>query len=362
MKAHRRWIVAMFALALLATSAVVYAQEKVQEKRQKPDRDVLVERNGGFLRVPGPVGNMRMPAMAIDDGATSIFVSSEMGFGGKVVKGAPYSAQAVTESIQALADGNRIVRKTTASVYRDSEGRTRRDLPVGNIGPYAVAGDPAQTIFINDPVAGVNYILDPRSRSARKLSIIHADGLRTKVQGGAKGGAHVFAAATPEDHHVVVTEMKIAEEAAAASGGAKAATPNGKADVWIASADSAGTWTKKEPKIESLGKQVIEGVEAEGTRTILTIAAGEIGNELPIQIIAERWYSPELQQVVMSKQSDPRFGETTYRLTNISRGEPSRSLFELPSDYTVRETVRPDVQFRIDRELERSKRKNNDDQ
>jgi hypothetical protein len=94
----------------------------------------------------------------------------------------------------------------------------------------------------------------------------------------------------------------------------------------------------------------------------LTIAAGEIGNELPIQIIAERWYSPELQQVVMSKQSDPRFGETTYRLTNISRGEPSRSLFELPSDYTVRETVRPDVQFRIDRELERSKRKNNDDQ
>lgn len=362
MKAQRRWIIAMFALSLLATSVVVLAQDKAQDKAQKTDREIFVERNGSFLRVAPPDGSLRMPAMALGDEATSIFVSSEMGFGGKVVKGAPYSAQAVTESIQMLADGNRIVRKTTASVYRDSEGRTRRDLPVGNIGPYAIAGDPAQTVFINDPVAGVNYILDPRSHSARKLSIAHIDGLRTKIEAGPRGGVHVYSTTTPEDRHAMSGELKAATEAAVASGEARTRTPMGKGSVWVGAGDSATTWVNKEPKTESLGKQVIEGVEAEGTRSTLTIAAGEIGNELPIQIVAERWYSPELQQVVMSKQTDPRFGETTYRLTNINRAEPSRSLFELPSDYTVKDAVRSDIQFRIDSELQRARKKNNDNE
>jgi hypothetical protein len=88
---------------------------------------------------------------------------------------------------------------------------------------------------------------------------------------------------------------------------------------------------------ESLGTQVIEGVQAEGTRTTMTIPAGAIGNELPIQIVSERWYSPELRTVVMSKHSDPRMGDTVYRLTNINRSEPARSLFEAPADYTVAE-------------------------
>ena len=66
----------------------------------------------------------------------------------------------------------------------------------------------------------------------------------------------------------------------------------------------------------------IEGVRAEGTRTTMTIPAGQIGNELPINIVSERWFSPDLKVLVMSRQSDPRFGETTYRLTNLSRAEP----------------------------------------
>jgi hypothetical protein len=78
-------------------------------------------------------------------------------------------------------------------------------------------------------------------------------------------------------------------------------------------------------------------LQAEGTRITTTIPAGDIGNEQPIQIVDERWYSPELQVVVMTRHSDPRFGETTYRLTNIQRGEPSASLFQVPSDYTVKE-------------------------
>jgi hypothetical protein len=93
----------------------------------------------------------------------------------------------------------------------------------------------------------------------------------------------------------------------------------------------------KNTKTESLGKQTIEGVECEGTRSTTIIAAGEIGNELPIEIVFERWYSPELQTVVMSKQSDPRFGENTYHLTNINRSEPPHTLFEVPADYTIQE-------------------------
>lgn len=92
-------------------------------------------------------------------------------------------------------------------------------------------------------------------------------------------------------------------------------------------------------KTESLGKQNVEGVEAEGTRNTVEIPAGEIGNERAIEIVFERWYSPELQLVVMTKHSDPRFGETTYRLTNISRAEPARELFELPADYTLQESA-----------------------
>jgi len=83
------------------------------------------------------------------------------------------------------------------------------------------------------------------------------------------------------------------------------------------------------------GTQNIEGIEAEGTRTITTIPADAIGNERPIEITYEKWYSKELQLVVMSKHNDPRFGEQTYRLTNIVRSEPDSSLFTVPNGYKL---------------------------
>jgi len=88
-------------------------------------------------------------------------------------------------------------------------------------------------------------------------------------------------------------------------------------------------------KTESLGSKTLEGVVAEGTRTTITIPAGQVGNEQPLQTVAESWYSPELQTVVLSKRNDPRSGETVTRYTNISRTEPAHSLFELPSDYKI---------------------------
>jgi len=205
-----------------------------------------------------------------------------MRFDGKVVKGAPYSATAITESAQTLSNGTRITRKTTASIYRDSEGRTRREMALDGIGPFAAANEPVHLVFINDPVAGVHYNLELRNRTARKMAPPPGIG------------------APP--HLMRHTEARPAEG-----------------------------------KTESLGKQMIEGVEAEGVRSVITIPEGRIGNDRPIEIVSERWDSPALQTVVLSKHNDPRFGETVYRLTNINRAEPARSLFEIPTDYKIEE-------------------------
>jgi hypothetical protein len=82
---------------------------------------------------------------------------------------------------------------------------------------------------------------------------------------------------------------------------------------------------------QSLGTQSIEGVLSEGTGSSETIPAGAIGNDKPIQVVNERWYSSELKTLTMTKHSDPRTGEETFRLTNIRRGEPSPDLFQPPA-------------------------------
>lgn len=258
-----------------------------------------------------------------------VFVSSDMSYDGKRVTGAPYSAQAVTESLQTLADGNRIVRKSTATLYRDSEGRTRREQTFKAIGPLAADGEPGQTIFISDPVAGVDYSLDVRNQTARKMvPMSFSFKTRTPAPDGEKS-AMVFERSPADRIHIERSAMS-----------SKIATAGPMVMEWHGEREGKA-------KKESLGKQVIEGVEAEGTRSTVTIAAGEIGNERPIEIVSERWYSAELQTVVMTRHSDPRFGETTYKLTNINRTEPDHSLFELPAGYTLKEeTLQPKMRMR----------------
>ena len=319
MRIQRRFIAsAISMLAALWFSAGALAQDAPEKSPGKPGDVVVFER-----RVEGPAGEagIRRPFPPGVHGGddTLVFISSEMSVDSKVVKGAPYSAQAVTESTRTLADGNRIRRETSAAVYRDSEGRTRRDQELGAVGPFAVAGEPRKTVFINDPVTGANFVLDPRTRTARKMPP-----LRVMVSPDATGATapkvqvrveeDVFTAPVPAPHAAV-------------------AGPGMHEFHIIGAPDKGAT--------ESLGKQTIEGVVAEGTRTTMTIPAGKIGNEQPIQIVWEKWYSPELQTVVLSKHSDPLVGETTYRLTNIVRGEPARTLFEVPSDYTVKEGPGP---------------------
>lgn len=259
---------------------------------------------------------------------TFFYVSSEMSFDGKIVKGAPYSAQAITETTQTLGDGNHIKRSSTANVYRDGEGRTRREQQLTAVGPWVASGEPQQTVFINDPVAGVNYILDPRTHSAKKMPLTFFRIEQSLSTGGTGTGAGVGQGGSAKGGVVILKNVTTATTSNGAS--LPPLESRQQQELSFVTAPSGGT-------TESLGKQTIEGVEAEGTRTTVTIPAGKIGNELPIQIVTEKWYSPELQTVVVSKHSDPMVGETTYRLTNIVRGEPSHTLFEVPADYTVQE-------------------------
>lgn len=305
-------------LAVMTLGNNVFAQDAPPppEKPGKPADVFIFERQiegPRGVRVPAPPGHP-----VGDD--TVLFVSSEMSFDGRVVKGAPYSAQAITESTRSLSDGNRIKHKNSATVYRDSDGRTRRDQELGAVGPWAMTGDPQQTVFINDPVAGVNYVLDPRTRTARKMPPLRIS---------------FSASAAPTAGEKFRIERDIVLSSSAPTVAPHAPVVGAPLGRYRVSSDSENR------KTESLGKQVIEGVEAEGTRTTTTIPAGEIGNEQPINIVWEKWYSPELQTVVMSKHSDPLVGETIYRLTNITRGEPARSLFEVPGDYTIKEMPAP---------------------
>lgn len=221
----------------------------------------------------------------------------------KVVTGAPYSADAVTENTQVLADGNRIVRKETAKVYRDSMGRTRRDLSVNAIGPWS-SGSPMQIANIFDPVAGVHYMLNMQEKKAFKM---------------------------PPPRKPPAGEMGLMtkDRMFIAGGGMPASGPG----MTIIEKDG-GVGNRSET---SLGTQEIEGVQARGMQTTETIPAGKIGNEKPIVVTTERWHSPDLQVDVLVKHNDPRMGEVVYKLTNINREEPDASLFQVPADYTVQQ-------------------------
>jgi hypothetical protein len=314
-------------LGLLAVATLSSVASAVFAQAPSPAEGTVIIKQRVFQ---GPEGGPPPPP------GDFLFVASES-FGGKVVKGAPYSAEAVTESIQTLSDGNRIVNRLTSTIYRDSEGRTRREQTLKGLGVFGSGDEPLQTIFINDPVAGVTYSLDSRSHIARKSAPFQLEWM-------SKPGA--------ENHRF---EFKVAPGSAA--GGSVTIAPGGpppqvgvrvpgpEADEFTFRTEGGAPGTfmfrkrgnnANEVK-EQLGKQVIEGVEAEGTRTTITIPAGEIGNERAIEIVSERWYSPELQLVVMTRHSDPRSGETTYKLTNINRAEPVKSLFEVPAGYTVKE-------------------------
>jgi len=267
---------------------------------------------------------------------TGVHVSVET----KPVIGAPYSGEAVRESIQVLADGNRIVRHSVSRVYRDGKGRTRRE----ELGPDGQVS----SIAISDPASGTSFMFDPAANVAHRSRVAMFTA-QAASSGDAKTEKSVTLYYSPESKpHAELkaaqeAELKAkqhADQAAAAHAGTKphvtgeATTISSVGPITWVAAGAAGTSSPATK--EDLGQQVIEGVTAKGTRTTTVIPAGAIGNEQPITVTSEEWFSPDLKVLVMTKHADPRSGETTYRLTGITRGEPDPSLFDLPAGVTIK--------------------------
>jgi hypothetical protein len=215
----------------------------------------------------------------------------DAGFGNRVVTGKPFSATEERHSLQVLGDGTRIENNETNRLYRDPEGRTRVEAMNG-------------TITIYDPVAKLRVDLDPATKTARK------SGVGNFYFYGANGTPSNYAFATPYGSSVVTGQT--AQNNAALKGVMAETT-------------------------ENLSSQSINGVTAQGIRTTMTIPKGQIGNNKDIKVLTERWSSTDLQMLVKSINSDPRFGDTTYQLNKVVQTAPDPALFQIPADYTVTE-------------------------
>jgi hypothetical protein len=277
-------------LVLCSVLGWSFEMARAQETAPAPPRHMMVMAQGEqegdvmFAGTGGPIELLGFAGM----------------HGGKVVTGAPFSATAVTETTQTLADGNHIARKTQTNIFRDSQGRVRKEVTLSGFGPLAASGQPKSFVLINDPVAGSNFILHADTKTAEKVG---------KSFGGKMGGMK----------ELMKNKMQSRQHEEIANGTLKK-VDLGTCDPTVAGSCPAGV-----------------SVPAQGTQITKTIPPGQIGNEKPITIVRETWYSNDLQIVVMSKHNDPWSGEHTYTLTNIQRSEPGASLFAVPADYSVTE-------------------------
>jgi len=278
--------------------------------------------------------------------ASMAFVQNEFGQPREIVKNAPYTAEAVTESIQVLPDGNRIVRKSTSLLARDTAGRTRQERKDGGH-----AG-----VYIYDPMEGRSVVLNEQTRTA--VRIPRMPNLPVPPEPPVAPARPVdpvpptppVAAAPPmEPRDVEVRPGRVVVKRRNTVDGGKEEDVQVEV-IRIGRGDADGAMPPATPlppltlpmiprgkgETKPLGTRDFDGIKAEGTLISHTIPAGQIGNERPIVVTTERWFSPELFVVVYVKTSDPRAGDTIYRLANIKRGEPSPDLFKVPADYRTR--------------------------
>lgn len=241
------------------------------------------------------------------------FISSSSGFRG--TPGQPFSADVIEETDRLLADGNHIRRENHGRIFRDSQGRTRSETEIGPLGPGT---KPILHIMISDPVEGRFILLNPGQKTATisqfgKL-LSAAPGLGVPAQpanNAAKPDASTTAAAEPRS-------LQSLRNMRAASG------------------TQAGG--KPQMSHEDLGATEIEGFTVTGTRYTHTIPAGEMGNDQPMTTMSERWFSSDLKMDLLNKSESPESGKHVRKLVNIRMGDPDPLLFQVPADYTVKET------------------------
>ncbi len=288
----------VFAILILLLSRAVGAQAETSQARS-----VLFDGANASVALPA----QPLP-VSFGDYAAEI-VGVQYDYAGGVVTGAPYSAVAVTESVQMLHDGNRIRRKNETRLYRDTDGRTRREQRLNTLGTWQVAGGVESLVFVHDPVEKKSFMLDASKRVARSL-------------------------ATPQ---FAQSWHPQSGNTVAFGGDSTVSVAGASADAFFVSPQTSVSFTMHNLNTvtEALGERDFDGVTATGTRTRLIIEAGAIGNEQPIEVSTESWYSSRLEAVVLRKRTDPRFGEITYRLIDISLAEPDAALFRVPNDYQL---------------------------
>jgi hypothetical protein len=279
---------------------------------------------------------------------------------GRVVKGAPYSADAVTEMNQTLPDGNVITHKTLSRVYRDGEGRTRQE---------SFRGDQVRSVYISDPVAGMSYTLMPNSKTAISIPRVeHREHAAPRAPRSSTSSTTTETRTQDGERRIIVRTVDgkdlpgISEEVrvqvvriddkelampvppAPPRPPAPGAAPLPPIPPVPPIPSIPGVHTMRFESTAALGKgttsklgtREFDGVKAEGTSTVWTIPAGKIGNRGPINITKESWYSPELQLTVMTRHNDPRTGESIYRLAGLKRAQPSGDLFKVPEGYSLK--------------------------
>ena len=296
-------------------------------------------------------------------GGTESRVFGVEGIGSQIVTGRPFSAIEERHSVQVLGDGTHIESSETNRLFRDDQGRTRVERSGGNV-------------MIFDPVAGFSAELIPATKEVSKNSVMVREGRIVAKIGVAAGDspdalrsrlAKLREELTQTQKQYTEASPRILELKRQISDAEKAiATPSQPVAVgeglraqlqtpyanWLSSPPAGGERTLSlvtadgpvvlrvapgdNASVESLPAQMVNGALAQGTRTTETIPQGKIGNDRPIKIVNERWISNDLQMLVKSTSSDPRFGDTTYQLTNIVQSSPDPTLFQIPADYTLR--------------------------
>jgi hypothetical protein len=286
------------------------------------------------------------------------------GIGSQIVSGRPFSAIEERHSVQALGDGTHIETSETNRLFRDDQGRTRVERAGGNVMIFdPVAGFSAELIASTKEVSK-NSVMVREGRIVGKFGIMPGDGpdaLRSKLAKLREELAQTQKEHTETHPRVVELRKQITDTQKAMTEtpvkvaldelnntlaqyqveSASRVSPQGSGERILSNTTGDGPVVLRvapgdNASVESLPAQMINGALAQGTRTTATIPQGKIGNDRPIKIVNERWTSNDLQMLVKSTSSDPRFGDTTYQLINIVQSSPDPSLFQIPADYTLR--------------------------
>lgn len=218
-------------------------------------------------------------------------------YGGMPKTNTPFSATVQTTHEEKFADGNAIHGLIVTHEYRDSAGRIRGETSMlCNIAPDGQLR-PNLIISVNDPVARTSMSWQVNGMGGKIVRIGHQPDPQT---------APTAPALTEEQRkqNALVQEH----------------------------------W-RKNNRTEKLGTRTIAGVLCDGTRTVRTTPAEELGNEQPIESIDEIWVARDPGLVMLRITDDPQNGRTTTEVTDLSLADPDPSLFAPPPGYKLVEQV-----------------------